>query len=341
MNPIPATQNDSGPLRVLFVATELFVGGEEMLLVDLIRRLDRDRFAPEICCLKQLGPLGEELAEEVPAHTGLLRNKFDVRVLGRLTKLLRDRRIDALVTVGTGGDKMFWGRLSAWRAGVKVVISAIHSTGYPCRVEWSNKVLAPLNDAFIALADHHAEHLIREEGCPADKVRIIANGVDTDRFRPRPLDTQLRQELGLPADAPVVGIVAQLRPEKNHTLWLNVASRVREQIPATRFLVVGDGPLRSEIEATAESLGMTPYVHFAGRRTDIPEMLSAMDLFLLTSLCEASPVSIMEAMAAGKPVVSTDVGSIRETLIEGKTGFLAASGDEELLTHLTSTISLP
>ena len=142
---------DRGPLRVMFALTSMPVGGAETLLVNLIRRLDREQFLPELCCLKELGPLGEEMAEEVPTFSQLIGGKTDVRVLGRLAKLLAWRRIDALITVGAG-DKMFWGRLAAWRAGVPVVASALHSTGWPDGVGRLNRLLTPITDAFIAVA---------------------------------------------------------------------------------------------------------------------------------------------------------------------------------------------
>src|SRR5690349_13989626 len=99
---------DRGPLRVMFVITCMPVGGAETLLVNLVRRMDRAHFEPELCCLKYFGPLGETLAGEIPAFTGLLKHKYDFHVLGRLTRLLVERRIDSVITVGTGGDKMFW-----------------------------------------------------------------------------------------------------------------------------------------------------------------------------------------------------------------------------------------
>src|SRR5215208_3958812 len=98
------------PLRVLFLTTSMPIGGDETLLMNLVRRMDRARFAPEIVCLKEKGPLGCELAEEMPVHYGLIGLKFDVRVLARLWKLMRRPRADAVITVGAG-DKMFWGRL--------------------------------------------------------------------------------------------------------------------------------------------------------------------------------------------------------------------------------------
>ena len=257
---------DRGPLRVMFVLTSMPVGGAETLLVELVRRMDRGRFLPELCCLKRFDPLGEVLAEEIPAFTGLLAHKYDFRVLWRLARLLRRRRIDAVVTVGTGGDKMFWGRLAGWLAGVPVICSALHSTGLPDHVEFSNRLLAPLTDAFIAVAEPHALHLAAHEGCPAEKIHVIPNGVDVERFHPRWPNPTLHRQWHLDAEAPAVGIVAALRPEKNHEMFLYVAALVHRKLPAAQFLIVGDGPQRTKLEALAQSLGIAPAVRFLGTR---------------------------------------------------------------------------
>ncbi|NLX94930.1 MAG: glycosyltransferase [Rhodopirellula sp.] len=325
---------DRGPLRVLFVITSMPVGGAETLLVELIRRLDRSRYAPELCCLKYPGPLGEMLAAEVPMHTGLLAHKYDFGVLARLIRLVRNRRIDAVVTVGTGGDKMFWGRLAARLASVPVICSALHSTGLPDHVELPNRLLAPITDAFIAVAEPHGRYLAEHEGCPAGKVRVIPNGVDVARFHPRWPDRRLRDELGIPPDAQVAGIVAALRPEKNHELFLHSAAGIRRELPDTRFLVVGDGPRRQSLEALAGKLALTHCVHFLGTRGDIPQLLALVDVVLLTSKMEANPVSILEAMACEKPVVATRVGSVPETVLDGQTGFLVdPENDREIATR--------
>ena len=265
---------DRGPLRVMFVITSMPVGGAETLLVELVRRMDRGRFLPELCCLKRFDPLGEVLAEEIPAFTGLLAHKYDFRVLWRLTRLLRQRRIDAVVTVGTGGDKMFWGRLAGWLAGVPVICSALHSTGLPDHVEFSNRLLAPLTDAFIAVAEPHALHLAAHEGCPAEKIHVIPNGVDVERFHPRWPNPALHRQWHLDAEAPAVGIVAALRPEKNHEMFLYVAALVHRKLPAAQFLIVGDGPQRTKLQALAQSLGIAPSVRFLGTRADVPEVLA-------------------------------------------------------------------
>lgn len=334
--------SDRDPLRIMFVITCMPVGGAEMLLVNLVRRLDRSRFAPELCCLKYRGPLGDVLAREIPTFTGLLAQKYDFGVLGRLTRLLRERKIDAVVTVGTGGDKMFWGRLAAWRAGVPVVLSALHSTGLPDHVELPNRLLAPLTDGFIGVAAPHGLYLAEKEGCPPRKVFVIPNGVDTDRFRPMPESDALRAELKLPPGTPVAAIVAALRPEKNHELFLQAAARVRATLPTARFLVIGDGARRAELESLSRDLGLAEAVQFLGTRSDVPELLSLMDVLVLSSHMEANPVSILEALSCGKPVVATRVGSVPESVRDGETGYLVPAGDaDQMATRVSEILAAP
>jgi glycosyltransferase involved in cell wall biosynthesis len=314
------------PLRIMFLQTDMRIGGAEVLTANIIRRLDRRRFAPELCCLKERGALGEALADEIPVHHSLLRNKFDLRVWPRLTKLLRTRQIDAVITVGAG-DKMFWGRLAARRVGVPVILSALHSTGWPDGVGRLNRLLTPITDAFIAVAESHGRFLVDNEGFPAGKVAVIPNGVDTEHFAPISDVAAVRRELGIGANAPVVGIVAALRLEKNHELFLEMARRVVRRLPAARFLIIGDGPCREPLENQSRDFGLESHVLFLGSRNDVSRLLAAMDVFALTSHIEANPISILEAMSVGRPVVATNVGSIHEVVAEGQSGFLVAPGD--------------
>lgn len=322
---------DRGPLRTMFVITSMPVGGAETLLVNLMRRLDREQILPELCCLKEMGPLGEVAANEVTVHAGLIRTKYDHRILSRMKKLLDEQRIDAVVTVGAG-DKMFWGRLAAWMEGVPVILAALHSTGWPDCVGRLNRLLTPMTDGFIAVAANHGRHMIEHERFPKEKVTVIPNGVDTYRFRSLP-DSGLavKAKLGIPPAAPVCGIVAALRPEKNHTLFLRAAALVAKQRPDSHFIIVGDGPERAKLERTAIEAGVAGSTHFVGSRSDIPQILSAFDVFSLTSHNEANPVSILEAMACEIPVVSTRVGSVAESVSEGCTGHLVAPGDADAL----------
>ena len=316
------------PVNVMFVITSMPVGGAETLLVNLVRCMDRAQFNPSICCLKEPGELGEQLSREFQVHSGLIRGKYDIGVLTRLRRLYLKNQIDAVITVGAG-DKMFWGRLAARFANVPVVLSALHSTGWPDGVGRLNRLLTPITDGFIAVAKQHGRHLAEVEKFPASKVFVIPNGIDTDRFvRNADSRTQWRSERGISADAPVVGIVAALRPEKNHSRFLRIARRVANQIPDAQFVIAGDGPERTKIEQQIEELSMNSNVHLLGTVSDIPAVLSMLDLFALTSDNEASPVSIIEAMSCELPVVAPRVGSISELVINDVTGIVVGADDE-------------
>ena len=341
-NAVAPTKIPADPLRVLFVQTSMPVGGAETLLVNLVRRMDRSRFKPEVVCLKEPGPLGEQLAAEgYLVHSGLLAGKYDLRVLPRLAWLMRRRQISAVVTVGAG-DKMFWGRLAAKIAGVPVVASALHSTGWPDGVGRLNRMLTPMTDAFIAVAQPHGEFLVEHEHFPVERVRVIPNGVDTDRFIAAPDVLGLRGEIGADFSSPMVGILAALRPEKNHELFLRAAKRVFKEIPDARFVVIGDGPERQKLESFTAELGIASSVHFLGNRSDVPQVLASLNVLALTSHNEANPVSILEAMSCELPVVATDVGSVGESVIEGETGHLIPPGDETaLVERLTGLMTDP
>ncbi len=316
------------PLKVAFVITSMPVGGAEVLLLNLIRRFDRTRIRPEIICLKERGPLGEVASNECPVTSGWLRSKTDLFVLPRLVRYFRQTEIDAVITVGAG-DKMFWGRLCGWIAGVPAILSALHSTGWPDGVGRLNRTLTPITDGFIAVADGHAEYLVSQERFPEEKVVTIRNGVDTARFSPScEAAKSVREELGLPSNALLVGIIAALRPEKNHEMFIRVATRVIEKIPNAYFLIVGDGPQRALIEAKIAESGLQNSVLCLGNREDTERILAALDLFLLCSQNEASPVSILEALSCCVPVIATRVGSIPEMVIPGETGGLVDVGDD-------------
>ena len=328
------------PLRIVFLLTSMPVGGAETLLVNLLDRLDRSRFDPEVCCLKAKGPLGERISERIPVHCEMTRGKYDVAVLGKLTKLMKSRKYDAAITVGCG-DKMFWGRLAAKRAGVPVIASALHSTGWPDRVGHLNRWLTGITDAFIGVARSHGEHLVHGERFPREKVFVIPNGVDTQRFSPCENKSEMRQSLNLPDALPLVTIVAALRPEKNHRRFLDIAKSVCGEGWAANFLIVGDGPEKNDLEDYAEQQKITEHVTFLGNRSDIPQILAASDVFMLTSDNEAAPVSIMEAMACALPVVASNVGSVHEMVLDGETGFVCPLDTQAFARRLGQLLSDP
>lgn len=322
---------EARPLRVMFLLTSMPIGGAETLLVNLVRRLDRQRIDPLIGCLKQKQTLGEALESEIPVFDCLLRHKYDMAIIGRLKKLFLEQRIDAVITVGAG-DKMFWGRIAARFARVPVILSALHSTGWPDGVGPLNRMLTGITDGFIAVAKQQAEYQVNQEKLPEQKVFLIPNGINTDQFVfDEASRARWRAKLGISEEAPVVGIVAALRPEKNHDLFLESAKRVSSKLPEARFVIVGDGLERERLQRLAVEKGIEHQVCFSGSTQDVPGVLSMIDLFALTSHNEASPVSIMEALSCQRPVVATDVGSIDESVLDSKTGFLVAAGDAQAM----------
>jgi glycosyltransferase involved in cell wall biosynthesis len=195
-----------------------------------------------------------------------------------------------------------------------------------------NRRLTRITDTFIAVAQAHGEFLRSFEKFPADKVRVIRNGIDCERFRPSvAARDQIRQELGLAKDTLLVGIVAALRSEKNHGLFVRMAADVRNRHPDAHWVIVGDGPQRKSIEFLVNELRMQDRIHFLGTRHDIPQIVASLDLFTLCSLNEASPVSVLESLACEIPVVATDVGSLRESIIHGETGLLVPPSDLRFL----------
>jgi glycosyltransferase involved in cell wall biosynthesis len=209
-------------------------------------------------------------------------------------------------------------------------------------VELPNRLLAPITDAFIAVAPSHGRHLVEHEGCPARKVRVIPNGVDVRRFRPRTPDESLRRRLAIPRGVPVAAIVAALRPEKNHELFLQAAASIRRHLPDARFLVVGDGPQRAKLEDLARQLSLHGSVRFLGTRSDVPELLALADVLVLSSRMEANPVSVLEAMACAKPVVATAVGSVPGSVLDGRTGYLVPPANaEELAARVVDLLANP
>ena len=327
-----------GPLRTVFMLSSMPVGGAETLLVNMVRRFRPDRIEPLIVCTKEPGPLGEQLSFDFPVTSNWLFNKYDFTIVPRLASYFRRERIDALVTVGAG-DKMFWGRLAASMAKLPVICSALHSTGWPDGVGRLNRLLTPWTDRYIAVAKSHSSFLVDWTRFPESKVAVIPNGVDTDLFRfHATARVSVRQELGLPETVRLIGIVAALRPEKNHGMFLDVAKKISQRFPTAYFLIVGDGPERNAIERKIDQLALKDRVLLLGTRKDMPRLVASLDVFALTSHNEASPVSILEALSSSVPVVSTRVGSVAETVMDDWNGFTVEPGNTEAFSSRVTTL---
>ena len=310
-------------LRILFFEPTLSVGGAERLLFSLVTNLDGSRYEPTVYCTYEAGPIGERIAQAgVKVVDRLMSSRWDVAGLCRAAASLRRERFDILYT-NNHPLTMLWGSVLAWIAKIPARVMVVHQTRQPSHRwrRWIATRLFPF-DAVIASADHQAGYLVRHEGLPAHRLHIIHNGIDVGPFM-APV-RNLRGEIGLRAGDPVVGIVAVMRPEKAHTVFLQAAKLVADEVPSAKFLVVGDGPERERVESQIDLLGIRDKVVLYGMSDDMPAVMAAMDVVVLSSdpIVETFPIAIMEAMAASRPVVATRVGSLDELVVDGVTGYL-------------------
>lgn len=324
--------------RVVFVASTLVTGGAERVVETLAAGLAGRGFDAAVLCLRAAGEIGERVARSgVPVRTGLARFRRDPLAPLRLAAALREIHPDALVSLDHH-DAIFASALAAAAAGPRRRVLMVHSTGlWGKRGSFSrvDRAALPAFGSVVALARSHAAYLVEREGIARDRVVVIPNGVDTERFRPASAAERAarRRELGVPAGAFAAGIVAALRPEKNHELFLRAAARTAAALPDARFLVVGEGGEAGTLQALAGTLGLGERVLFLGRRDDVPAVLAALDVLVLPShpVVETFPLVVLEGMASGLAVVAADVGSIREMLVDGEEGFIVPSGDEGAL----------
>jgi glycosyltransferase involved in cell wall biosynthesis len=183
-------------------------------------------------------------------------------------------------------------------------------------------------DKTVAVSEEIRQYEIKNQGVSPEKIIMIPNAVDIKRFSQMNFRKYIREELGIEKSSPLIGTVARLVADKRLDCLLEAARMVCDSVPQARFLIIGDGPLRGKLEGQAIQLDLAPeYVKFLGSRLDIPGLLSALDIFVLSSEREGIPVSILEAMAASKPVVATWVGGIPQFIQNGHNGLLVSSHD--------------
>ena len=324
------------PARVAFFQASLGIGGAERLVQSLVTRMDRTRVDPIVVNLYEPGPVGHELRQA--GHRSfdrLVGSKWSLSA-GRRLREVFDREGTEVAYVVDSALPMFWAGLERRRATPPSLVLGFHSTGRLGRDlqhAIANRVALPVVDRFVALAGSHLAFLAGRFRLAPSRFEVIGSGVDLEAFAPAPDRRAVRRELGLPEDAPLAGIVAALRPEKNHGLFVDAAALVHARLPAARFLVIGDGPERASIEARVGERGLGGVVSFLGARRDVPRLWRALDVAVLSShpVVETLPVTLLEAHACAVPAVSTDVGSIRDIVEEGVTGFLVGAGDGESL----------
>lgn len=312
-------------IKLLCLQPTLPIGGAERVLFDIVTHIDRTRFLPTVVCCYDLGPIGERLGQHgVPVYHNLFRSRLDLQGLWRLIALCRRERFDVLYT-NEHPLTMLWGGIVSRVTGIRATVMAFQSTGdYAQYKRIMLHRLVPF-DEYVALSQSHRRYLSQVEGLPEKRIRVIHNGVDPE---PYIVDVMRSWPPGVPHDTPLVGIIAMLRPEKAHDVFLRAAAAIYDRTEA-HFLIVGEGPTRPGLERLVSDLGIGQRVHFLGKRDDIPQILAVLDLIVLSSrpVVETFPIAVLEAMAAAKPVVCTQVGSIADLVIDQETGILVPPDD--------------
>jgi glycosyltransferase involved in cell wall biosynthesis len=332
----------SEPLRVMRIITRLNVGGPSYQAISLSQRLEDEQFTTRLM-VGEVGPREgslEELAEaqgvaftRIPGLGREISLCADGATVRRLYREMRRYRPDIVHTHLAKAGAL--GRLAARLARVPVVVHTYHGHvfhGYfsPARTELFLRVeraLARWTDRLILLGEAQRQEMLHfRVGRPSQLISIPL-GLDLAPFLNAEVHRgELRRERGL-VGAALVGIVARLVPIKAHDLFLEAARRVAAVRPDTQFLIVGDGELRDELEQRAAALECGARVHFLGNRFDLPAIYADLDVVVLCSRNEGLPVTIIEALAAARPVVATDVGAVRDLVRPGETGWLVPSGD--------------
>jgi glycosyltransferase involved in cell wall biosynthesis len=319
--------------KVLLLVVGFDVGGTEAHVLELASRIDRRKFNVMVCSLKPLGRLGEELRAQgirVVSLSGI--GKFDLRVMRRLWRVLKKEQPDVVQAF------LFWANIAARLLSQLTprcrVISSYHDE--VVLEGWFNRAIDRLTmnwtKYIVCCSEAVRGSVERRIGGEKEQFVVIPFGVEANRFGD--VGRMSGTGLGLHEGLPVIGTVCRLiEPKKGLKFLLEAVAHLEREVgkPVCQVLIVGEGPAEENLRALSAQLGIAPRVVFSGMRRDIPQLLTLMDIFVLPSLYEGFGISILEAMAAGKPVVASRVGGIPEFVASGESGLLVQPGDSVAL----------
>jgi len=322
----------SGRARVVYLAHAFMVGGAEEMVLNLVRHLPSDGYEPMVCAIHEPGPLGREIeATGVPFRTlGRVPGLRDPMAVRAIYRYLREARPDIVHTFLLTAS--LYGRLAAIAARVPIVIGT--EVNIYADKKWhhrgAERLLMAGTDCVIASAESVKEFYVRQVGANPDRVDVIYNAVDFTALQASAPRAELRARLNVPEPAIVAGVIARLTDQKGHAYLFDAVAN-EPKLAGVHVIVVGDGPLRETLERQVVERGLSGRVSFLGSRRDLGDLLAVMDIFVLPSLWEGLPLSLVLAMGAGLPVVSTSVAGIPEVVRDGKTGLLVPPADSRAL----------
>lgn len=311
------------------------VGGAQRQVLNLFRAIDRRRFDLRLVCLGRLGEFGKALQDEgFPAVELHKRRALDLTMMRRLLAVLRQWRPQIVhCTIYTAN---LWGRMAALLAGVPVRIA--HEQSTVSLEKWHrrlvDRLLAPLTWRVLVVSDDLRRRVADEEGIAPSRIEVLHNAIDVEAIR-RAADAP---QPALPGHSPRIGLVGRIEYRKDHLTMVRAAAILARRAPRAHCLLAGDGPDRPLIEAEIARLGLQDRFHLLGERDDIAVLLHSFDVYVLCSTTEGLSLSILEAMAAARPVVATRVGGNPELLDQGRAGVLVPPGDPDALAQAVADL---
>ena len=327
-------------IKVVHIVPMLSPGGAERVAVHIVRGLNRERYEPVVVSFTgrlecDLDCLLEEAGVEV-RYLGK-RPGFDYRMYSRLHPVLRECQPDIVHTHLHVLRYALPSLLLLQRASLLHTVHNLAEREIEPTARWIQRYALNHGVLPVAVAEEVARSLRRLYGI--QQCRVISNGIPTDCYAsPKTPRSEWRARQGFSDDDVLFVCVARFAPQKNHVLLLKAFAQGPASDPKAHLVLVGEGVLREQLEEQAKNLGLTSQVHFLGLRTDIPDVLSAMDVFVLSSDWEGNPLSVMEAMASGLPIVSTAAGGVPDLFESGKEGFIVQPGDAQGLSHSMASL---
>src|SRR3972149_8851754 len=320
-----------GKINILHIYQNSKIGGVQQQLLSLLKAYSRERFNPIFLCLGPKEEMGKEIEETkigfIPLNK-LRYNRFSPGIVLELHRLMKKKQIHVVRTHRYRSN--LYGRLAAFLAGVPVIIAAIHDnyrTDKRPKRRIMNRILSKITDKIVAVSEDVKEDIIRYDSIDSSKIEVIPNGIDVERFNPEKNTTDIRKEFSLEDDDIVIGFIGRIVPAKGLEYLLNALPYLKEEFKSIKLLIVGEGSLVEELKERAKKNNIFDNILFIGRRRDIPEILASINIFVMPSIAEGLPNALLEAMAMGKPIVTTEVGGIPEIVKNGFNGLLVPPRD--------------